>query len=369
VAVKIEVKGPIVSNVTAWIYHYFGWDACCPKDISSKLDEAAGDDVILEINSPGGVCSYGYEMYTAIMGYQGIVTAHVITAASAASLLVCAADKALASDTCIFMIHNTTVGASGDYKEMQNCADMLKEYNEGIINAYVRKTGKSREELQEMMDKETYMSAKKAIEHGFIDDYLFGNPDGAEEGGTEANNGSLLLAMNAAQPVMTEEQAREIMAGLNMLHALQNNSDSADSDTETVVQDKKEGEKRKMTLEEVCAEHPELKEEVAALAEASRKEGEDTENKRLQELDLLAASVTSEALNSAKYGKNRMEAKELAYQSLVEDGQKAKAYMTNAVEDFKASGADEVGTALPEEETKNEADDMAAYVNARRGGK
>ena len=51
-AVKIEVKGPIVSNDTAWIYHYFGWDACSQKDISKKLAEAAGDDVILEINSP-----------------------------------------------------------------------------------------------------------------------------------------------------------------------------------------------------------------------------------------------------------------------------------------------------------------------------
>lgn len=370
-AVKIEVKGPIVSNETAWVYHYFGWDACCPKDILSKLDEAAGEDVILEINSPGGVCSCGYEMYTVLMAYQGAVTAHVITAASAASLLVCAADKALASDTCMFMIHNTSSVAAGDYREMQNCADMLKEYNEGIINAYVRKTGKSREELQEMMDKETYMSAQKAIENGFIDDYLFGNPDSSEDGGRESaiQNISLLQVMNAAQPVMTEEQAKEILAGLNMLHDLQNNSSNADSDTENVVQNKKEGEKSNMTLEEIYAEHPELKEEVAALAEASRKEGAEQENKRLQALDMIAASVTGEALNNAKYGENRMEAKELAYQSLIEDGKKAENYMTNAIADFESSGANEVGAGLPEEEAVNEADDMAAYVNAMKGGK
>lgn len=370
-AVKIEVKGPIVSNETAWLYHYFGWDACCPKDISSKLDEAAGEDVILEINSPGGICSYGYEMYTVLMAYQGTVTAHVITAASAASLLVCAADKALASDTCIFMIHNTRTEASGDYREMQNCADMLKEYNEGIINAYVRKTGKSREELQEMMDKETYMSAKKAIESGFIDDYLFGSPDdsGDKNGEDTIQNNSLLQAMNAVQPIMSDEQAKEIMAGLNMLHNLQNNSNNADSDIDTVVQTQKEGEKSNMTLEEIYAEHPELKEEVAALADASRKEGAEEENKRLQALDAIAASVTGEALNNAKYGENRMDAKELAYQSLIEDGKKAENYMTNAIEDSKSSGVDEVGAGLPEEETENEADDMAAYVNAMRGGK
>ena len=50
-AVKIEVKGQLMSNNIAQVYHYFGWDACCPKDISAKLREAAGDEVILEINS------------------------------------------------------------------------------------------------------------------------------------------------------------------------------------------------------------------------------------------------------------------------------------------------------------------------------
>ena len=53
-AVKIEVKGQIMSNDIAQVYHYFGWDACCPKDISAKLGEAAGGEVILEINSPQG---------------------------------------------------------------------------------------------------------------------------------------------------------------------------------------------------------------------------------------------------------------------------------------------------------------------------
>ena len=103
---KIKVRGPIVSNDTAWIYNWLGWDAACPKQIEEGLEAAAGEDVVIEINSPGGVCVYGYEMYTAIMNYEGKVTANVISAMSAATLLVCAADEALISDTGIFMIHN-----------------------------------------------------------------------------------------------------------------------------------------------------------------------------------------------------------------------------------------------------------------------
>lgn len=391
--VKIEVKGPIVSNDTAWLYHYFGWDACSPKDISKKLAEAAGDDVVLEINSPGGICSYGYEMYTALMEYEGKVTAHVITAASAASLLVCAADEALASDTCIFMIHNTKTEASGDYRQMQGCADLLKEYNEGIINAYVRKTGKPREELQEMMDKETYMSPKTAIEHGFIDGYMFGNPEERDGSSAEPQGSILLQAVNAEMPVIAENRAREIMAALSMMnHNLpdtagsavrqqdkdgmpgvgahgerQDNSVKADSDKQQAAGTAGEGDKKNMTLEEILAEHPEAGDEVKGLLEQARKEGAEGERGRLQELDAISASVGADILNDAKYGENRMDAKELAYRSLVEDGKKAENYMRNAIKDSENSGVPDVGAGCADRQPADESDDMASYVNAKKG--
>ena len=53
-AKKIELKGPIMDNDTAWIYHWLGWDATCPKDLARALREANGEDIILEVNSPGG---------------------------------------------------------------------------------------------------------------------------------------------------------------------------------------------------------------------------------------------------------------------------------------------------------------------------
>lgn len=376
-AVKIEVKGPIVSNDMADVYHYFGWDACGPKDISEKLNEAAGDDVILEINSPGGVCAYGYEMYKALMDYQGKVTAHVIMAASAASLLVCAATEALASDACIFMIHNTKSGVSGDYREFENGAEMLREYNEGIINVYVRKTGKSREELQNMMDAETYMSAQTAIENGFIDGYLYGNPNENDSGEEGEKANAMLQVMNAALPVMSEEKAREVMGILKMKNengvgirhrdeeAVQNNSDNADSE---INKSDEKGEKKIMNLKEAFAEHPELEAEVNALVHGAQEEGEEKERQRLQALDAIAQSVTAESLQDAKYGENRMDAKELAYQSMLEDGKKAENYMKSAMNDAEKAGVNEVGAGC-EEETTDEAEEMAAYVNARKGGK
>lgn len=30
---RISIKGPIVTNDIGWVYHYFGWDCCCPNDV------------------------------------------------------------------------------------------------------------------------------------------------------------------------------------------------------------------------------------------------------------------------------------------------------------------------------------------------
>lgn len=70
---KINVKGPIVSNDSAWLYRWLGWDACCVNDINTGLESANGDDVVIEVNSQGGLCTAGFEMYSAIRQYEGNV--------------------------------------------------------------------------------------------------------------------------------------------------------------------------------------------------------------------------------------------------------------------------------------------------------
>lgn len=281
---KINIKGPIVSNATAWLYNYFGWDAASPNTLKEGLEDAAGEDVVIEINSPGGVCVYGYEMYTALKEYEGRTTVHVISAMSAATLLVCAADEALISDTGIFMIHNARSSADGDYRDMQMEADALREFNAGIINAYVRKTGKTREEIQELMDNDSYMSPQTAIEQGFIDGYMFGDPNAKED---EADNLAAKIVA-AGQPIIPEDKAREIIQAIKLatLEGKENDAPAQSKEQKigvTAVSDKskKEGGKTNMTLAEFLKENPEAQGEVDALTAAARTEGMKAERERL----------------------------------------------------------------------------------------
>jgi ATP-dependent protease ClpP protease subunit len=402
---KINIKGDITMNDSAAAYEWLGWDCACPRALEKELEEAAGDDVVLEINSPGGVCVAGYEMYKAIKEYKGKVTAHVISAMSAATLIACAADETLISDAGVFMIHNAQSSARGDYRDMDMEAEALREFNAGIINIYEKKTGKSREEIQALMDKNSYMSPQTAIENGFVDGYIFGESDpaavaqqivAAEHPVITADKAKALMrAIHEAEnkdtkiaPVagnegnISEVKAKadvaQCMGGVPQGAAVPEDGkvapvQQANEETgESAVPDKSsKGGRTNMTLAEFLAENPEAKAELDTAVAEAKAEGVKTERARIQSLDDIAKTVTAEALTEAKYGENPIDGPTLAYQAM-KDGEKlACAYMEAAKNDAQESGTSEVGTGNPDagQEPTDEADEMAAYVNKNKGGK
>ncbi len=172
--VKVNIKGPIVSNSAAWIYEWFGIEATSPNSVNKVLEKANGEDIEVEINSGGGSVFAGSEIYTSLKSYKGNVTVKIVgLAASAASVIAMAGKKIMMSPTAQMMIHNVSSWASGDYRDMEHTAEVLKSANNTIANAYRLKTGKTQEELLSLMDDETWMTAEKAKELGFIDEIMF----------------------------------------------------------------------------------------------------------------------------------------------------------------------------------------------------
>jgi hypothetical protein len=68
----------------------------------------------------------------------------------------------------MMMIHNPWTVAFGESKDMRKSADLLDKLKENIISAYASRTGIKREELGEMMDEETWLTAKEAKTLGFV---------------------------------------------------------------------------------------------------------------------------------------------------------------------------------------------------------
>ena len=134
----------------------------------------SGDgDISVWINSPGGDCVAAAQIYNMLMEYKGNVTVKIDgIAASAASVIAMAGTKTLMSPVSMLMIHNPATIAMGDHNDMQKAIEMLNEVKESIINAYEIKSGISRNKIARMMEEETWMDARKAVELGFADGIL-----------------------------------------------------------------------------------------------------------------------------------------------------------------------------------------------------
>lgn len=173
---KISVKGPIIDSDDQWIYDWFGVEATSPQKVNDLINQANNEDLEVEINSGGGSVFAGSEIYTSLKSYSGKVTTKVVgLAASAASVIAMAGDKIEISPTGQLMIHNASGGFGGDYRDMEKGAEILKNVNATISNAYRLKTGLSNEELLEMMNKETWLTPQQALEKKFVDEIMFTN--------------------------------------------------------------------------------------------------------------------------------------------------------------------------------------------------
>lgn len=164
-----------ISNET-----WFG-DEITPKEFRGELNSGQGK-VTVWINSPGGDCFAAAQIYNMLMEYSGPVDVHIDgIAASAASVIAMAGNHVAISPVGMMMIHNPATVSIGDEREMKKAMEMLSEVKESIINAYELKTGLPRKQLSNMMNAESWMNAKKALELGFADSILYDGNDEDDE--------------------------------------------------------------------------------------------------------------------------------------------------------------------------------------------
>ena len=145
-------------------------DEITPKVFRQELFDGDGP-ITVWINSPGGDCVAAAQIYNMLMDYPHDITVKVDgLAASAASVIAMAGTRVVMTPVSLMMIHNPLTVAMGDSDEMRRAIQLLDEVKESILNAYEIKTGLSRARLSHLMDGETWMNAKKALELGFCDE-------------------------------------------------------------------------------------------------------------------------------------------------------------------------------------------------------
>lgn len=208
----INVNGDIICTDMKWIYDWLEYESCCPADVKNVIAELTDENEELNviINSPGGDVQAGQEIYSILKDIKNPVTINVQSmAASSASMIAMAGDTVKMSPVALLMIHNASTCTSGDYRDMQHTADVLQTVNTAIMQAYIAKTGKTEDELRDMMDKETWLTANQCLEAGFADEII---KDEKQSIITNAMIGRLSVTDEMIAKVKAEKAAKDAEA-------------------------------------------------------------------------------------------------------------------------------------------------------------
>lgn len=203
---------------TITIYGVIGQDWYGEGVTVSRIDAALrsiGDkEVTVYINSPGGDMFEGLAIYNRLLEHSQKVTTKVLgLAASAASVIYMAgADRQVASSGFL-MIHNCWTLAVGNRHGMRDTADAMEEFDAAMADLYAEGSKQKVADVAEMMDDETYIRGKRAVELGFATGLLSaGEITERQDEQTQQANALKALDVALAKTGMPRSERRELMA-------------------------------------------------------------------------------------------------------------------------------------------------------------
>ena len=186
----------------------------------SQLNSSA--PLTVRIHSPGGSVTEGLGIRNLLRAYPGeLTTIGVGFVASIASVILLAGKRVKMADNAYLMIHRPYGGVMGNADEMRQTADVLSSMDENLLDIYmeaVQSRGNSdttRDEVFEMMKKETWMTAREALDMGFIDEVV-----GADQLPVAASSFNALAQYQNTPQAIFSQQTTDDMSLIDQIKAL-----------------------------------------------------------------------------------------------------------------------------------------------------
>lgn len=213
--------GVQVGSVDLDLFGDIGTDGVTAQQFANDL-RALGDvsQINLRLNSPGGAVFEGMAIYNLLKHHKARVVGTVVAlAASMGSVVLMACDERRIPANAMIMVHKPWGIQGGNAEAMRSYADQLDMFGAAMTAAYTERTGKSAEEIDQLLSAETWMTGTQAVAMGFADVLLdpveaFGHitsnrykdfinmPPAAQQ--FFAPQGSTTVVPPAAQPVVPQ---------------------------------------------------------------------------------------------------------------------------------------------------------------------
>ncbi|MFT8371438.1 MAG: ATP-dependent Clp protease proteolytic subunit [Acetobacter sp.] len=132
-------------------------------------------EISFYINSPGGVVSAGLAIYDTMQYIRSPVSTVCIgQAASMGSLLLAGGEKGrrFALPNARVMVHQPSGGAQGQASDIEIQAKEILIIRQRLNAIYREHTGRTLEEIEQKLERDSYMSAAEAQSFGIVDEVI-----------------------------------------------------------------------------------------------------------------------------------------------------------------------------------------------------
>ena len=195
----------IFGDICAWAWPELGEQS--GVTIVNQLKELDVDTINVHINSYGGDVAEGLAIYNVLREHKAkIVTICDGFACSAASVVFMAGDRRVMQPASLLMIHNAWTVAMGNAAQLRKTADDIETITQASVEAYKKVATISEDEIKALMDAETWILPKDAVEYGFateIDD-----DDDDDDEPKQSAFGVIMRKLTAPEPVLEAQELK-----------------------------------------------------------------------------------------------------------------------------------------------------------------
>jgi ATP-dependent Clp endopeptidase proteolytic subunit ClpP len=193
------------------IFDEIGFWGVEAKDFAEQIKQLSGNRISLLINSPGGSVFDAVMIFNALKMTGKQIDVKVMgIAASAASYIAMVASpgKLTMPNNTMMMLHKPLNMVFGNAAEMREMADTLDKVALSVEAAYRTRSKMDEEKLQEIMSKDSFLTADECLELGLCDTVVDAvtatahfDPTGLPSPVMKLFEDGKKVAMNEADPV------------------------------------------------------------------------------------------------------------------------------------------------------------------------
>ncbi|PKQ22878.1 MAG: hypothetical protein CVT65_11055 [Actinobacteria bacterium HGW-Actinobacteria-5] len=165
-----DVRNTTGQRAVVRIYDEISFLGITAEEFAADLAKIDAETIEVQINSPGGNVFDGIAIYNTLRAHPArIITRVDGLAASIASVIVQAGDERQMAASAQMMVHQAWGACVGNADEMADMAQVLKRQNDVLIEIYATRSGRNTSRLRQLVNAETWLTAKEAVTEGLAD--------------------------------------------------------------------------------------------------------------------------------------------------------------------------------------------------------